>query len=167
MEAFMQTCKRTIVFSGLLVLLSLGSGCVKTSVMHQGNQVSDVQVVALQQGGPFADRWKTFDLILDYKYKLVGDVFEISGQAVLSEHYQMMYANISYLWVYLFFLDDESRVLETVLLAASLNGQVDEQYTFTKGLKVPPGTVSVSFGYDGYATDWEGSSIFYRLPLRK
>jgi hypothetical protein len=163
----MQNCKRIVVFSGLLVLLSLGSGCVKTSMLHQGNQVSDVQVVALQQGGPFADSWKTFDLIMDYKYRQDGDVFEISGQAVLSEHYQMMYAHINYLWVYLFFLDDQSRVLETALLAGSLNGQVNEQYAFVKVLKVPPGTVSVSFGYDGYATDWEGGSIFYRLPLRK
>jgi hypothetical protein len=158
---------------GLVSLLILCTGCVATSNQFVGNSVApQQQVVALQSGGASADSWQNFDIIIDYQSKRDGDLFEISGTAELSPRYEMLYENLRDLRVFLFFLDDKSRVLEANMLARSLTNSVDESLSFTKFYKIPPGTASITFGYDGYVSEaeerrWGGIKSFYMLPLGK
>jgi len=158
---------------GLLFFLTLCTGCTAKSHQFVGNTVApQQQVVNLQSGGGSADSWQTFDVQIDYQYKRDGTLFEISGVAKLSPRYEMLYENLRDLRVFLFFLDDKARVLEANMLARSLTNSVDESLRFTKFYKVPPGTVSITFGYDGYVSEaeerrWGGIRSFYMLPLGK
>jgi hypothetical protein len=171
------TARLKMTCLGLFSLLILGSGCVATSRHFVGNTTSPAQpIIALQPGGPHADSWQTFDIKLDYQYQQDGDMFEISGVAVLSSHYEIMYARLRDLKVYLFFLDKDSRVLQAEMLDRSLTIQLDERLQFTRFYKVPPGTASITFGYDGTVRGenegrammmMENTRSFYLLPLGK
>ncbi|GEM_PF-1021625 len=141
--------KTKIVCLGLVCLLFLISGCVDTSMMYRGNHIRSVPVVTLQEGGAYANTWQTFALLVDYSYVHTGDVFEISGQLELSDHYKINYGNIREMYVYLFFLDESSRVLETVALPKTWSGSTTETQEFSKSLQVPSGTTGFSFGYSG------------------
>jgi len=153
---------------GLLSLLILCAGCAGTSNQFVGSPVApQQQIIALQPGGSSADSWQNFDIRIDYQYKRDGDLLEISGTAELSPRYEMLYTNLRDLKVFLFFLDDKAHVLEANMLARSLTGRVDERLRFTKFYKVPPGTASITFGYDGYVLEMQGGYSFYLLPLGK
>jgi hypothetical protein len=149
--------------TGLAVLPA--AGCVETAVMYHGNAVSPVYVVTLQENAPVDGRWETFDLIIDYEAIRDGDVLEIKGQAVLSQHYQIVYDRVRYLIVYLFFVDETARVLETIDFVDNLGGSPDDILKFAKYYKIPPGTTGISFGYSGKVMDWESMNSFYLLPL--
>ncbi len=148
-------------------LLFIVTGCVAPSNPFVGNTVSSAPVVALQSGGPHADSWQTFDIAIDYEYKQDGDVFEIQGAAVLSQRYEIMYSQLRDLRVYLFFLDDNSRVLEASMIARSLTMQIDQKLQFNHLFKAPPGTTRISFGYDGRVSENEDYHSFYLLPLNR
>ena len=150
----------------LSCLLFVASGCIEIPMLFHGNTVSSVPVVALLEGSPAAGSWETFDLIIDYKYMKQGDRFEISGQAALSQHYQMTYDGISKMYVYIFFLDKDSRVLETAYLVNPWTGNTQDIQDFSKSYKVPNGTTGVSFGYSGEVSEDLGNNIFYALPLK-
>jgi hypothetical protein len=134
-------------------------------MLFHGNTVSSVPVVALLEGSPPAGSWETFDLIIDYKYIKQGDRFEISGQTALSQHYQMTYDGIRRMFVYIFFLDKDSRVLETAFLVNAWFGSTRDIQDFSKSYKVPSGTTGVSFGYSGEVSAEMGNKTFYELPL--
>ncbi len=135
---------------------------------YQGNLVTPaMQVVALQESDSMTSSWATFDLTIDYEFMGDDGFMDISGQAVLSEHYQMNYNSISRLYVYLFFLDENSRVLESARLVRSLTGDVDEVMAFSHRYKLPAGATDFSFGYDGMAREIRTFSSFYELPLSK
>ena len=161
--------KAKIILLGLTCLLFVVvSGCVETSMMHQGNSVTTAMtVVELQKGGPHADVWETFDIMIDYKYTQGDGEIEVSGQAVLSEHYQMNYNSLSKLFVYIYILDKDSRVLKTGELVRSMTGSVEELLTFSQQYEVPSGAASVTFGYDGVASEFQGATSFYELPLSR
>ena len=145
------------------------SGCVETSMMYQGNLPSTaMNLVSLQRDGSHSGTWETFDIRIDYKYIFQSaDVLDISGQAALSEHYQMNYGNLSRLDVFMFFLDENSRVLETAKLTRAMTGDVTEIMTFSRQFTVPAGATSLSFGYDGRTGSIRHGSSFYELPLKK
>ena len=150
----------------LTCLLSLSSGCAEIPMLYHGNTVSSVPVVAMQEGSSTAGIWETFDLIIDYKYIKKGDSFEISGQAALSQHYQMTYDGLTRMYVYIFFLDKDSRVLETAFLVNALSGNTRDIQDFSKSYKVPIGTTGISFGYSGEVSTDKGNMAFYKLPLK-
>lgn len=138
----------------LVLLFSLALiGCKSTSAYYLGWQVeneSDAQLSADQQQG----HWKTFDLDLNYKYDTAGDVLNISGTIALSFFYEMNTSRIRNLDVYLFFLDNDSKVLETAELSRSVErSQPYRTLEFNKSLQVPTGTSLIAFGYKGAA--WE------------
>lgn len=158
--------RKSIISAGLLCLLALAvSGCIETSAMYHDNQVQTGQVATLQAGGDQSDTWVTFDLSIDYRYRYDAELLEMSGQVNLSEHYQMNYATLKYLQVYLFFLDKDSRVLETAALNIPQSGSVHDSQSFSQSFRVPPATVAISFGYSGEAGGRKDNKSFYLLPL--
>ena len=147
------------------LLALLASGCVETAMMYHGNEVSHVQVVTLQEGVQNAGTWETFDVVIDYTYLKNEEVLELSGDVELGQSYQMIYDVLRYLDLYLFFTDEDSRVLETVAFRGFLTYTTDDQRKFTRSCKVPAGTVGISFGYDGVVGGRDGHTRFYQLPL--
>lgn len=151
---------------GALVLLQV-SACVETAMKFRGNPVSPVHVVALPEHTPVAGRWETFDLVIDYAAVRDGDLLEIKGQAVLGQHQQMLYDRVRFLVVYLFFVDEAGRVLESLDFVQNLNGRTEDVMRFSRFYKVPPGTTGISFGYSGKVMDWETVRPFYLLPMNR
>ena len=150
---------------GLVCLLLLASGCVELAVMYNGKAVSKVPVIALQEGGSIKGRWETFDLIIDYQYIKKGDRLEISGQTALTQHYQMIYDQLSRMRAYIFFLDQNSRVLETAPFADAWPSSTQDIQDFSESYTVPQGTTKISFGYSGQVRDGKTLESFYKLPL--
>jgi hypothetical protein len=132
---------------GFVFLLILVSGCATPSSQSLGDIVSK-PVIGLQPGGPHSGLWKTFDINIDYGYKFSGDIFSITGFATLSDFYVMKYSRLNDLQVYLLFLDGNSRVLESNLLARDLSGKINTKLELNKSFKAPAGSVNISFEYN-------------------
>ncbi len=105
------------------------SGCLPTQELYVGNKVTAEQV-PLESNAVRSGTWQTFDLTIDYNFVAKGDVLEISGQAVLGDYQRMVYDIIRSLNIYLFFLDDESRVLLTEPLNQTLTGSTEQTALF-------------------------------------
>jgi hypothetical protein len=169
----MSKTTKTVSLSLVCLLTLFFSGCVETEMMFRGNKPSSsMNVVALQQGPPQAGTWQTYQVVVDYKYSQNAATLDISGQAALSASYQTNYASLNDLKIYLFFLDEDSRVLETINLASSKTSDVDEVLTFSSEYAVPAESKAISFGYDGSAGGAMGKigggiAYFSELPLKK
>ena len=147
-------------------LLTLASGCVDLPMLYHGNTVSSVPVVDLQEGTPTTGRWETFDLVIEYKSIKKSDILEISGEASLSQHYRMTYDGIRKMYVYIFFLDKDSRILKTAYLVNAWFGNTGDIRQFSESYKVPIETAGISFGYSGEVSEDKGNKTFYELPLK-
>jgi hypothetical protein len=148
-------------------LILVATGCTGASKSFTGNKVSSAPVVSIKQGGAEASTWQTFDLVTNYNYKYESDVFEISGVAVLNDHYQMTYDALKDLRIFLFLLDADAHVLKAVPVARSLTSALNEKLAFNVSLNAPPGLTAFSFGYDGEVQSQRGGTSFYNLPLNK
>jgi len=146
-------------------LLPLATACVDTAMLYNGAQVTSVPVVVLQEGPPVAGRWETFDLVIDYQYQRHGDRLELSGRAALSQHYQMNYAGVSRMQTYLFFLDQDARVLETAFFVTPWSNGVEDIQEFSKSYTMPADTTALSIGYSGAVNHMDSTASFYKLPL--
>ncbi|MBW2474858.1 MAG: hypothetical protein JRE56_09725 [Deltaproteobacteria bacterium] len=151
----------------LICLLVFAAGCVETAMLYHGAHVTSVPVVALQEGPSVAGRWETFDMTIDYKYQRNGDNLELSGQAALSQHYQMNYASVLRMQTYLFFLDQDARVLETAFFVTPWSSGVEDIQEFSKSYPMPFGTTALSFGYSGSVNGMDSTASFYELPLSR
>jgi hypothetical protein len=162
------TTRLNTVFLSVLLLVTLSFGCTPVAQQFVGNRVTNAAVVTIQPGGPHADSWETFDVIIDYQYHKSGDLFVISGTAQLTQRYEILYSRLRDLKVYLFFLDDDQRVLDTSMIARSLSVQIDQQMSFKQSFNLPTGATHISFGYEGLVTEGKMDfHSFYLLPLSK
>lgn len=153
---------------GIICLLAVcGAACVDTAMMFHGQTITSVPIVALEDGVESAGTWETFDLVINYSCLKKNENLEISGQVELGQSYQMVYDQLRYLNLYLFFTDADSKVLETVYLPGFLTYTTDDRRSFSHSYNVPAGTVGLSFGYDGAVGEHDGHTSFYRLPLNK
>ena len=151
----------------LTCLLVFSAGCVETSMLYHGKHVTSVPVVVLQEGPPVAGRWETFDMTIDYTYQRNGDNLELSGQAALSQHYQMNYSGVVRMQTYLFFLDQDARVLATAFFVTPWSSGVEDIQGFSKSYPMPAGTAGLSFGYSGSVNGMDSTASFYELPLSR
>jgi hypothetical protein len=155
-----------IILTGLLVL-AIASGCVQIATMYNGHPVNQVPIVTLEDGGPNAGRWQTFDLSIDYKYTLQNGNLDISGKITPSDFYQMNYSMFWSLDVYVFAVDQASRVVETSRVLALGGVGTGQSFDFSQQFKLPAGTTGLSFGYDGVAKDQHDTMSFFKLPIDK
>jgi len=150
---------------GLICLLTFASGCVELAMLYHGKTVSNAPVVALQEGSAITGRWETFDLVVNYQYAKKGDSLEFSAKAALSEHYKMTYDKLTEMRVFIFFLDKDSRVLETASFADTWSSNTRDTQDISQSYVTPPGTSEFSFGYSGQVRDGKSTDNFYKLPL--
>ena len=150
-------------FVALLCLIFAVTGCVPTSELYIGKPVTSAPVIEFQKAENAAGTWQTFDVTINYTYTVSGGLIEIAGQGELSQHYQMMYNNVRTLRVYLFLLDGDGIVLETVGIPAFLTS-TEDKFTFNIPFKVNERIKGFSFGYSGVASEMEGQTYFDSLP---
>lgn len=158
---------RTVFLIAACCLLAfMMSGCLQTKELYIGNKVTAEQF-PLEKGTTQSGRWETFDLKIAYEYVDNGDVLDISGQASLGDHQQMIFDIVKSLDIYLFFLDKDSRVLLTEALDRSMGGSTQQTTDFKRSYKIPDGAKAFSFGYSGKVSSEADQQTFYLLPLKK
>jgi hypothetical protein len=169
--------KRVSGWAFALMLLAL-VGCQSSATFYRGYQADTANVAPLAQVAEQQGRWETFDLDLNYRYRYADRMLDISGAIDLGLYHEINTRLIRSLNVYLFFVDDQARVLETAWLVRSARFRPEESLSFAKSLKVPAGTAALAFGYDGEAREDGGDGrgdrgggggglhIFSNLPKR-
>ena len=150
----------------LTSVLFFSWGCVKTPMLFHGNTVSSAPVVILQKDGSATGEWSTSDITIDYNYVKNGDNLEISGQASLSQSNQMLYSIVQNMDSYIFFLDKNSKVIETDFFIDEWTTNTQAIQNFSKSYKIPAGTTGLSFGYSGELKDLNSTGTIYELPLK-
>jgi len=153
---------KTLVVA-LLCLIFAVTGCVSTSELYIGKPVNSAPVIEFQKAEITAGTWQTFDVTINYTYTVSGGLIEITGQGELSQHYQMMYNNVRTMRVYLFLLDADAVILQTVEIPAFLMS-TEDKFTFNIPFKVNQSMKGFSFGYRGVASDMDGQTYFDSLP---
>jgi len=153
-----------LVFSCTLVLLV--SGCIQTQALYIGNKVT-AEKIALGEDAPQVGTWETFDLKIAYEFVVKDQDLDISGQIELGDHQKMVYDYVRSLDIYLFFLDNDSRVLLTEPLDRTFRGSTQRTEPFARTYKIPAGAKALSFGYSGQVAEQDGQMSFYLLPLKK
>jgi len=147
----------------LLCLIFAVTGCVPTSELYIGKPVTSAPIIEFQNAEITAGTWQTFDVTINYTYTVSGGLIEITGQGELSQHYQMMYNNVRTMRVYLFLLDADAVILQTVEIPAFLTS-TEDKFTFNIPFKVNESMKGFSFGYRGVASDMDGQTYFDSLP---
>jgi len=153
---------KTLVVA-LLCLIFAVTGCVPTSELYIGKPVTSTPIIEFQKADNAAGTWQTFDMTINYTYAASGGLIEIAGQGELSQHYQMMYNRVRTMRVYLFLLDADAVILQTVEIPAFLMS-TEDKFTFNIPFKVNESMKGFSFGYRGVASDMDGQTYFDSLP---
>lgn len=153
---------RHIVLLSLLIFF-VTAGCVPTAELYIGKEITAAPIVRFEGGAEVSGTWQTFDMTINYQYKTDGASVVLAGQGQLGQHYQMVYDGVRRLSVYLFLLDADGLVKETINIPAYIY-RTDDTFTFTKTLQNIAGVKGFSFGYRGVATEMEGQVYFDNLP---
>ena len=147
----------------LSCLIIAAAGCMPTAELYLGKTVTSSPIVKLEKTANAAGTWQTFDMTINYTYTVAGENLEIAGQGELSQHYQMLYNRVRTLRVYLFLLDGDGIVVETVEIPAFLFS-TDDQFRFNLPFKINENRKGFSFGYRGVASEMDGQKYFDNLP---
>lgn len=168
-------CLWLVLLAGLLL-----TGCQSTETFYRGYIADNKSVAPLTHAEEPTGHWKTFDIDLNYQYDSSGNGLNISGTIDFGLFYELNTSRISSIDFYLFFLDDESRVLNTARLFRSLYLSPKETIVFNTSVTPPSGATSIAFGYSGRAQEdggggktssgmgagGGGTFLFYDLPKR-
>lgn len=151
----------------LLIILPMTlTGCQSAANYFAGTRVEPNLQVPLHPGESKSGVWQTFEMIIQYSADMGQENLRISGQAQLSQHYQLLYHRLSRFDLYLFLLDGESRVLKTVSLHPGLLLDTEDEIPFDRTIALPARTEAISFGYSGKVDSSEDDTdIFWELPL--
>jgi len=150
----------------LTVMLVLLAGCVATPELFHGWKMDKEHILSITSNSQNESQWKTFDVELDYRVKKSGNVLNIEGTASLSQHYQLMYAQVNNLQIYLFLVDAKGRVVETVSLATLMFGSTEDRLDFSRTVGLSDDVTGIAFGYRGVASEMEDQAHFDLLPVK-
>ena len=151
----------------ILCILFTSTSCVVIHDMYHGNAVASEDIVVLQIGEEQVASWETFDVIINLSYGLNGDNLELLGEGQLGAHYSSVYTHIRSLTVYLFLLDKQGHVLETLPVGTTSMWSTDDKFTINQSIKLPELTTGLSFGYNGTVSEFDSNASFSKLPLTK
>lgn len=163
-----------MIFALFILATMVMTGCQATETFYQGYKADNESISKLSTPGTQQGSWKTFDLDLNYQYEYKNNVLDISGTVNMSFFHEINSSRIRKLDIYLFFLDEASKVLETALLSRTSIDYLDFGLQFSKNLQVPTGAKSFAFGHRGEAVESGGDDLrggggvrfFYDLPKR-
>lgn len=147
----------------VLGLLGVLAGCVPTAELYIGKQVTAAPTVQIEESTNVSGTWQTFDMTINYQYLADGDLIELAGQGELSQHYQLVYNRVRSLRVYLFLLDADGIVQETIDIPALLT-TTEDKFSFNKTFRTADGVKGFAFGYRGLVWDKDSQAYFDSLP---
>lgn len=152
-----------------LMILSLVSivACQGSLSSYRGTTVEPDRRINLLEDGVHKGSLQTFDLTLEYQYERKADMLQLSGVAELGNHYKSLYEILSYLYITVYFLDTDGKVMEDKIILNTPSINLDDKFSFNHHLKTPPGTASITFGYMGAARgggESMGGASFSRVP---
>lgn len=153
------------VSTGLLV------SCQPLSSFYVGKHSAPDTTIALALPGPQEGIWENFEMTISYRYQ-AGEVFSVTGTALLGRHYRDLYQWVQQMDLYLFLLDDRARVLTTerIIQLAGVDTQSPFPFAVEMALPLPAEASQIAFGYDVRVSGSDpdpsgGSAWFYKLPL--
>lgn len=158
--------KTLFIIKGYFLLLSLVSivACQSSFFSYRGATVEPDDRIYLLDEGPGQGLWQTFDLVIEYQYEKKTDMLELSGVVELSNHYRSLYEILSRLYLTVYFLDNEGKVLEGKQVFISTSLKIDDKFSFKHFLEIPPGTVSITFSYQGNVRGGANRDSFHKFP---
>ncbi len=165
----------------LLLAAMILAGCQVQPVetYYRGYKSVNESAKPLVRGDSQMGQWQTFDMQVDYRTRVGQDDLAISGTAKLGQYYLMNTNRLRKLDLYLFFLDDSSKVIKTVELSNGLTLLPEEIIAFNQDVKMPEAASFFAFGYRGEALRDDGGGgdkgnrgeggaidIFHSLPRK-
>jgi len=152
-----------------LMILSLVSivACQGSLSSYRGSTVEPDRRINLLEDGVHKGSLQTFDLTIEYQYERKADMLQLSGVAELSNHYKSLYEILSYLYITVYFLDTDGKVMEDKIILNTPSINLDDKFSFNHHLETPPGTASITFGYmggTGGGGGHEEGASFSRVP---
>ncbi len=158
-----------LILTVYFMLISLVGivACQSSFFSYRGATVEPDDRIYLLEEGPGHGLWKTFDLAIEYQYEKKADMLELSGVMELSHHYRSLYEILSRLYLTVYFLDNEGKVLEGKQVFISNSLKIDDKFSFKHFLEIPPGTVSITFSYMGDVKGGGERDSFFKFPGRK
>ena len=148
-----------LVFFAISSLLFI-AGCTRpVSQFFHGWHVENAAVLKNVEG-----TWETYDVSIRFTSVKSQDLISFSGDVVLTPNYQLLYDQLRFFNVYLFFVDDSQAVLKTVALLSSVNDSAETVMRFDVSSEVPEGTASMALGYSGSVYERDNYSSFEMLP---
>ncbi len=167
-----------LILTVYFMLLSLVGivACQSSLFSYRGATVEPDDRIYLLDEGLGQGLWQTFDLVIEYQYEKKADTLELSGVVELSYHYRSLYEILSRLYLTVYFLDNEGKVLEGKQVFISTSLKIDDKFSFKHFLEIPPDTVSITFSYMGKVRGGGGrepdgggdggSDSFYKFPRK-
>jgi hypothetical protein len=156
-----------------LMVISLVSivACQGSLFSYRGSTVKPYRRINLLEDGLYKGSWQTFDLTIEYQYEIKADMLHLSGVAELGDHYKSLYEILSYLYITVYFLDTDGKVMEEKLILNTPSPYIDDNFLFNHHLKIPPGTASITLGYmggvgGGGGDTGGGGASFSKVPRR-
>lgn len=147
--------KISTLFICLGVLL-LAAGCAQFLKPDIGAVARQEARIALADGGAVQEgAWQTNELFLVYTISGTGETFTFSGKLTIDRSISDSFPNIARFFLYLNFLDDAGRVVETVDITplfthfGVIPGKLDIKLTHPR----PAGSKAMAFSYFGVMRD--------------
>ena len=159
--------KKTLFIIKVCFMLSSLVGivaCQSSLFSLRGATVEPDDRINLLEEGPGHGLWQTFDLAIEYQYEKKTDMLELSGAVELSNHYKSQYDELWRFYLTVYFLDNEGKVLEGKPVLNSNLLKIDDKFPFKHFLDIPPGTVSITFSYQGRVRQGRDRDIFFKVP---
>ena len=141
--------KRVLVGYLMVIFLASIVACQSIPKQYRGATTEPDCQILLLEDGPHEGAWQTFDLTIEYTYEKKTSMLQLSGVAEVGEHYLGMYHELSSLYLTLYYLDTDTKVLESKLILHVFYEKIDDKFKFKHNLEIPPETTSITFGYDG------------------
>jgi hypothetical protein len=159
-EDFIMLSKKTTraTLIGAVILLATGLGaCRFVSTSYRGVTVDAENIIVLEEAGPHAEVWKTEDLSVNYSYHKEADRLKLEGLIDFDDSlkYNFTRLDLFYLWIH--FLDAENIILADHYLSPQIFFYYEiVEIPFNIDIVLPPGTRSISFSYEGEASEGGG-----------
>jgi hypothetical protein len=145
-----------ITISSLLAI----TACTKPiSQFYNGCLVESSAVLTDKSG-----TWETYDVSMKFVSVKSEDALSFSGRVELTPNYQLVYNQLRFFNLYLFFVNDQNIVLKTVPLLNSVADSAETIMSFDVSSKVPKGVTAIALGYSGSVYERDNYSSFSMLP---
>jgi hypothetical protein len=172
-ENIMKSLKYFVLLLMLFAVFFLSTGCKPVAQLYIGNVYKDATTFPLDVTQTTPAELKTFEIQTSFTYKKSDQSLSISGTVAMGNHYQFMYETINVFDLFLFFLDDNNRVIDGTQLYHAANADSSDTFPFKQDIAVPTTATQIALGYEASfgpsgADDnghGGGGRWIYHLPL--